>query len=99
MDEMTQQNAALIEKAATASASMQEHARKVAAAIGAELPQDDSSGEVLPLAARSQQARIAIAGRARVGLPDEASCGPYPLCAAGLRRDFSSRFVLSKYAP
>jgi len=63
MDEMTQQNAALVEKAAAASASMQEHARKVAAASGAEMPQDGGSGQVRPLAARARQApaRVAIA--------------------------------------
>ncbi|RJG14849.1 hypothetical protein [Massilia cavernae] len=36
MDQMTQQNAALVEQAATASESMQDHARTVAQAIGVE---------------------------------------------------------------
>jgi methyl-accepting chemotaxis protein len=64
MDQMTQQNAALVENAAAASASMQEHARKVAAAIGAQLPHDKPEAQIVAMAGRARRTpvRAALAG-------------------------------------
>jgi methyl-accepting chemotaxis protein len=58
MDEMTQQNAALVDEAAAASESMQEHAQKVAQAIGADLRMD--RGDEVPKRSRRSPARDAL---------------------------------------
>ena len=65
MDQMTQQNAALVEQAAAASQSMQEHARKVAEAIGADLA-PAGGGQLVVLAGRARRAPprpVAAAGQ------------------------------------
>ncbi len=63
MDQMTQQNATLVEQAAHASTGMQEHARKVALAIGVELPKEGKGAPApKPVARPAAAAKPAAAG-------------------------------------
>ncbi|MES2743099.1 MAG: methyl-accepting chemotaxis protein [Pseudomonadota bacterium] len=67
MDQMTQQNAILVEQAADASTSMQKHAQQVALAIGIELNKDGKGAS--PAAVKSGPAAAPSVARAKKPAP------------------------------
>jgi len=82
MDQMTQQNAALVEQAATASQSMQDHARNVALAIGVELLQDKAESNAYPVS--TMRAAISARGKRRQRTSENDDLGAERMLAVGL---------------
>ena len=78
MDEMTQQNAALVEQAAAAAESMQEQARKLATAVSVFKLDGDDQKPARPAARAARQAAAPRAERAAVEPAPRAAVAPPP---------------------
>ncbi|MES2901768.1 MAG: methyl-accepting chemotaxis protein [Pseudomonadota bacterium] len=87
MDEMTQQNAALVEQAAAAAASMQDQAQKLADAVSIfKLAGDSEAARASPRSGRAAPMRVASAPRAAVEHSPRQAFAPAPKPVAKPRK-------------